>query len=270
MASISLRRSIAWPPAAPSETTSTLVLTSPKRRFVDVRIRLSEAETAAALARGGLLTERLASAHKGDSNAAVRELDWAFAGTSSSSQEPAAGDAGDADAPPVSRGVWRHYVDSRHADAESVVDQGISVEQADGSMLESGTMINPATGVLAPYEEVWLDVAPQAPGTARPRCVVLQLHDNIAAGAQNSWGVVEVLGRFCQGIERTEIDGVTVERWQWTSAEESPHAGWRCVFRSGTGSIPCKFALDTLARLKEGQLVASGAYSWVVTEAADV
>ncbi|GAM84096.1 hypothetical protein ANO11243_020880 [Dothideomycetidae sp. 11243] len=37
--SISWREYIQWVPDEPSEPTSTLVLTSPKRRFVDIRIK---------------------------------------------------------------------------------------------------------------------------------------------------------------------------------------------------------------------------------------
>lgn len=40
MAGISIREFIRWLPAEASEPTSTMVLTSPGRRFVDIRIQL--------------------------------------------------------------------------------------------------------------------------------------------------------------------------------------------------------------------------------------
>lgn len=42
MGSISVRKFIRWLPAEASEPTSTLVLTSPERRYVDIRILLSQ------------------------------------------------------------------------------------------------------------------------------------------------------------------------------------------------------------------------------------
>ncbi|TGZ78977.1 hypothetical protein EX30DRAFT_126792 [Ascodesmis nigricans] len=73
MGSISHRLSIAWPPAAASEPTSTLVLTTPKRRFIDLRASLP-------------LTSK--------------SLYWGIAGTSS--YDPA-----------TRTGTWTHWIDSR-------------------------------------------------------------------------------------------------------------------------------------------------------------
>lgn len=138
MGDISVRESIRWPPAPASEPTSTVVLTSPERRFVDVRLVLlpgQPAETATA-------------------------LDWAFAGTSSR-------------CPAGRAAAWTHWVDSR---AEAMRDEAEVEELAGGAELERGRMVNPETGVEADYEEVWRSVEPVTV-TAAAGCVVLQTED---------------------------------------------------------------------------------------------
>ncbi|KAK6841636.1 hypothetical protein PG987_002496 [Apiospora arundinis] len=129
--SISVRKYIKWGDTFPVENTSTIVLTSPKRHFVDVRLRIP-------LEKGVVARD-------------PAQLDWAFAGTSSH-------DAGAS--PPHS--VFRHWVDSRHEDAEAVVDEGDMVpSQQPGETVESGQMVNPDTGVMQAYEECWLDGEPE-------------------------------------------------------------------------------------------------------------
>ncbi|EFX05853.1 hypothetical protein CMQ_3922 [Grosmannia clavigera kw1407] len=224
---ISVRKSIGWPPEPHSEPTSTIVLTSPKCWFVDVRV-LSPAAT--------------------DSGHVV-DIDWAFAGMSSSTGV---------------RSVWRHWVDSRTENAASVTDEGDCEELPDGNYLEKGEMVNPATGKMAPYEEVWIDVQPVATSPSEVgamRCVVVQLHDD-AAGTR---GVVERLGQFCQGIVRTAAKGITVERWQWTADK-----GWQRTFRLGTGSIPCQQLVHETRLLEEGDILHDNGHLWTVIETAAV
>ena len=50
---------------------------------------------------------------------------------------------------------FEHMIDSRTRDAATVVDEGENVEMEDGSIVERGKMINPATGSLMLYEEKW-------------------------------------------------------------------------------------------------------------------
>ncbi|KJR81915.1 uncharacterized protein SPSK_03571 [Sporothrix schenckii 1099-18] len=272
MASISLRQSIAWLPARPSEPTSTVVLTSPQRRFVDVRILLPPGSRPSMV--DGSFSPSAAGTATGTAAATSSlELDWALAGTSSST--PVAGTNGT-----VSDGVWRHWVDSRYDDADAQVDAGRNAEQADGSVLETGSMENPATGVVAAYEEVWRDIDPVSPLPERPpRCVVLQMHDP----ETNDRGVVELLGQFCQGIARTAHDGVTVERWQWRPTQEggaapqvitglggSQEPTWQLLFRHGSGLLPCVAAIAGAGTLTDGETVVSGNRTWTVVEAANV
>ncbi|KAL1895616.1 hypothetical protein Sste5346_005085 [Sporothrix stenoceras] len=266
MASISLRQSIAWLPDPHSEATSTVVLTSPQRRFVDVRILLP-ADAKPSMADGSF---------SAPSSPSTLGLDWALAGTSSST--PVADTNGK-----FSDGVWRHWVDSRYADADSQVDAGRNTEQPDGSVLEVGCMENPATGQVAAYEEVWRDIAPVSsfPENGKPpRCLVLQMHNT----ETNDRGVVELLGQFCQGISRTQKEGVTVERWQWLPTESmargdgrnevyrssSPSSTWQMLFRHGSGSLPCVCAITGAEKLAEGETVTSGGATWTVVEATDV
>lgn len=138
--SISIRTSIRWLPGPATEPTSTVVLTSPERRFVDVRVLLPT-ETADALER----------------------LDWAIAGKSTSETLPDG----------RTHGTWSHWVDSRTRLVENVVDHGYMSEQPDGSTLETGNMINPDTGAAGDYEEVWKDI-----DMSGHDCVVLQAHDD--------------------------------------------------------------------------------------------
>ncbi|KAI1180051.1 hypothetical protein F4777DRAFT_599004 [Nemania sp. FL0916] len=168
--SISCRNWIRWLPDAASEPTSTMVLTSPERRFVDIRIL-----------RG--LGEEYAG------------LDWAFAGYSTSE--------------PVGNGVqhctWRHVADSRMQtlDGAEAIDEGDNHPLEDGRTLETGRMMNPATGELTDYEELWTDLKPReihndTEGSAatghqtRARCIVLELKDQ--EGEQR--GMVIGLGRY--------------------------------------------------------------------------
>ncbi|KAI1200069.1 hypothetical protein F5X97DRAFT_321822 [Nemania serpens] len=159
--SISIRDSIRWPPDAASEPTSTVVLTSPGHRFVDIRI--------------------LKDAAADDDGSG--SLDWAFAGISSSEIR----DGG------RRHSTWRHVVDSRTRAPETVVDEGDIFPQADGRTLETGRMVNPDTGKLADYEEVWTDLEAEdvpeihqnsAELTQQPRrlCVVLEMGDEERQG----------------------------------------------------------------------------------------
>ncbi|KAJ9129642.1 hypothetical protein NKR19_g10267, partial [Coniochaeta hoffmannii] len=126
MADVSIRTSIQWKPDPPSEPTSTLVLTSPGRHFVDVRILLP-------------LDSSLPLSPE--------KLDWAFAGTSTSTPLPPSSatttSSSDAcDGPEVRHlaAEWRHWVDSRTRDAEGVVDRGTMRVYPDGRAVEVGKM----------------------------------------------------------------------------------------------------------------------------------
>ncbi|KAI8947192.1 hypothetical protein F4801DRAFT_525007 [Xylaria longipes] len=200
--SISIRNSIRWLPDAASEPTSTVVLTSPEHRFVDIRVLKDASDPRAS-------------------------LDWAFAGISS----PEIRDG-------VRHSTWRHVVDSRTRTPETVLDEGDIFPQDDGGTLETGRMVNPATGKLTDYEEVWIDLEAedipeinQNSGNLTPqpkrRCVVLELND----GEREARGMSICLGRYCQGVVRIG-DRFAAERWLWEDG------GWKRTYRIGDILVP--------------------------------
>ncbi|PHH83016.1 hypothetical protein CDD82_3928 [Ophiocordyceps australis] len=227
MGSISIRRSIRWLPGEPEEPTCTVVLTSPSRRFVDLRILKSNEETC--------WPENW---HQ-EKTLPLERLDWAIAGTSATS----------ATAGGVEHVVWRHWIDSRTQTPEHVVDQGDVIGQSDGTVLETGRGLNPATGTEEAYQEVWEDNEVRASA-----CLVLSLDD----GGRR--GMVIRLGRYCQGLLRS-ASGLTVERWRWNDA-----GGWAMVVRMGGERIPCSFAVGaTTAEM--GQGIGAEFEGWMVVEA---
>jgi len=231
--SISFRDSIRWLPDDAAEPTSTMVLTSPARRFVDVRIHSS-----------------------------TRAVDWAFAGTSSAAARTTE------DGRQVSHLTFRHWVDSRTEAPEEVRDEGDMMVQPDGRVLETGRMVNPVTGEETDYEEVWRDAdvpdddgaghspADEEEGGPLPRCVVLQLHDD----ARRRRGMAILLGPFCQGVLR---DGsqFTVQRWEWTAAN-----GWEMSFKAGDGALPCRAMIRQGRRVIEQGTLAVDKATWNVVE----
>ncbi|KAL8417617.1 hypothetical protein RB594_001325 [Gaeumannomyces avenae] len=268
MGSISIRRYIRWPPAMPQEPTSTIVLTSPARRFVDLRILdPTPAEAAAAEQQ----QQKDGSTPPSPPAAVVlpaSRLDWAIAGTSESWKRTTP------DGEAVTRSRWTHWIDSRvpaGADPAAATDEGDMFPQGGDETLEKGRMVNPATGVEADYEELWADEVPAAiPAAAAaaegggeavaesgPRCVVLRLED-VGRGAR---GMVVLLGRHCQGLIRVGEE-LGVERWQWREDE-----GWRAAARIGTVPVPCEQAFTRLSELLEvGKELREGDNVWEVVE----
>jgi len=115
---ISFRDSIRWIPDEASEPTDTVVLTGGKTGvFLDARFI------------------------KGS-----EELDWAFAGYRSTV---------------IAEGKelikFTHLIDSRTKDPSQMTDYGSNTELPDGTTLEKGEMVNPATGKMTSYEEIWRD-----------------------------------------------------------------------------------------------------------------
>ncbi|KAI0546235.1 hypothetical protein F4679DRAFT_418345 [Xylaria curta] len=200
--SISIRDSIRWLPDAASEPTTTMVLTSPEHRFVDIRVLEDADDTGTS-------------------------LDWAFAGISSSEIRNG-----------VRHSTWRHVVDSRTRAPETVVDEGDIFQKEDGGTLETGQMVNPATGKLTDYEEVWADLEAEGiPGInlnsdalaqqPKGRCVVLELNDE----ERESRGMAICLGRYYQCVVRIG-DHFAAERWLWEDGE------WKRKYRVGTMLVP--------------------------------
>ncbi|KXJ94591.1 hypothetical protein Micbo1qcDRAFT_232049 [Microdochium bolleyi] len=278
MGSISIRRSVQWLPddPAPSEPTSTVVLTSPGRRFVDIRILLPGGGG------GRVVTgdELLAAAHRDFGTITTENLDWAFCGTSESA--PAAGDAPEG----TTHSKWHHLVSDRAPDVSHVTDEGDMAPHpsGDGSVLETGRMVNPATGRDTAYEEVWVDGEPQTippwmgnvgggggggGGEESRKCVVLE-----ARGEEGPiCGMVVCLGRFCQGVVRR---GQRFGLERWSSSSSSSAGRWEQRARLDSGLwIPAREVLERAGRLEVGDVVAGksegveeeGEVKWTVVEA---
>jgi hypothetical protein len=224
---ISTRAYIQWLPDPPSEPTSTQVLTSSQKRFVDIRV----------------------AARKSLGGEDPAHVEWAFAGHSESKV---------VDGKTLSQ--WHHWIDSKATAPEEVVDQGEMLpEDADGLALEKGAMVNPATGRMTAYVEGWRDVeiraatpldweivslflqslqvrgifidGLQATSTAGSRKLSLVLqHENVERRAR---GMVVRLGQICQGVMRVG-DEFAYERWECASETD-----WCKTRDSGNLDMPC-------------------------------
>ncbi|OTA00360.1 hypothetical protein A9Z42_0079780 [Trichoderma parareesei] len=241
MAGISFRKFIRWLPDEASEPTSTLVLTSPERRFVDIRVSLADCSDVLPD------TEQILP---------LSRLDWAIAGTSSST---VLGEG-------HSHSRWAHWIDSRALEAPA--DEGHMYAQPDGlSTLEKGRMVNPDTGKETDYEEMWFDPPPKATsGKNRALCVVLMMEDE----EKEKKGMFVRLGEWAQVLVR---DGagegdVVAERWEW----RDDGLGWRRRVRLGDerSKMPCERVLLGEAEMKVGGEVKVGDEIWRVVEVAEV
>jgi hypothetical protein len=240
---ISTRAFIQWLPNQPSEPTSTQVLTSSQRHFVDIRVATDPP------------LEGVDPAH----------VEWAFAGRSTSKV---------VDGKTLSQ--WHHWIDSKTTKPEEVVDKGEMLPEDDsGLALEKGEMVNPATGRVTEYVEGWRDgeiVVVPVPGEEVVRrfyeelrgrgvsvesaragfegggnvratdnqsrlSIVLQHEDEV----RRSRGLVIRLGHLCQSVMRVG-DDFAHERWEWSQGD-----GWRQNSVSGKFSMPC----DVLTMLGE-------------------
>ena len=213
------------------------------------------------------------------------EIEWAFAGTSSSSEETRA-ETGAL----VKHSVWRHFVDSRTRDAESVVDEADMFPHSEGAggdggshALEKGRMVNPDTGRETDYEEMWRDVEPRAVPSlsngsgddddgGKIRSLVLELRDD-GAGRR---GLVVCLGRYCQGVVR-DGDAFALEQWEWKEGGQGGAGGnggggvgggWARRRRVGAPALylPCRDAIEKVTGLEVGGRVERDGVGWTVVE----
>ncbi|XP_031635159.1 uncharacterized protein LOC116348320 isoform X2 [Contarinia nasturtii] len=175
----------------------------------------------------------------------LSRLDWAIAGTSSSTTTC------DIEGKQVSRSRWVHWIDSRTSTTENVTDEGDMFTQLDGTTIEKGYMMNPDTGINTAYEEVWDDEDVHSTDTAQV-CVVLK-YENF-----DDRGLVIRLGRYSQGFMKIG-EQTSLERWEWIDRAA-------CNVRIGTDELPCKLAMEKTFLLGEEVQVAGR--SWIVVEIA--
>lgn len=234
MASVSIRESIRWLPDEATEPTSTIVLTSPGRRFVDLRV-LHQGEVS----------------NRGEDIVPPEQLDWAIAGSSSSVPTPERG-------PNTTHGQWRHWIDSRTLDVENATDEGDNSPLGRNRTLEKGRMVNPETGLETDYEEIWVDEEPRpVPSDLGKQVVVLDFQGR----DESQRGRVVKVGRFCQGLLR-DGDAITAERWEWQESK-----GWWRSKKMGHGDdLPCEKVLRDWDG-SEGATFKHDGRTWTVIEA---
>jgi hypothetical protein len=216
--SISVRRGVARGFDAAYEDTSTLVLTSRGRHFIDIRFALGDNPTG------------------GDSY-------WAFAGTSEVTF-PSAGRKGErrgngfrgggeiVEIPCMAHCVWKHEIDSKR---RNDADEGDMYLLGNGQCIEVGVSASGPTGGLQMYKEYWEAVEMDEDAS----CVVARTEQR--TGREKGVGMVIKLGRYCQAIfgrqsVSAEAEGrageVHVERWY-----RSEEGGvWTKDWRSSTGN----------------------------------
>lgn len=242
MGSISIREHIRWGSDTPSEPTSTLVLTSPGRRFfVDVRILKTALEQ---------LTDTCQAPRDGLEGS---QIDWAFGGVSASTQITR--DVGSQ----VSHSTFRHWVDSRTTEPEKVADEGdMFPGLVDGTTLETGRMVNPATGMETDYEELWRDEEP-LPVEGLAHCLVSQLHDD----EEQKRGLFVQLGQYAQGVLRIG-QLFTAERWEWNRAVSR----WDLSLKAGNMEAPSlgRLLVDAGKDCHEGDTIHDHSGVWTVIE----
>jgi hypothetical protein len=95
-----------------------------------------------------------------------------------------------------------------------VQDSGVCTPLPDGTTLETGSMINPETGVITPYEELWKDD---------------EAEESIFLKNESGTAWYAKVGSFQLGLGRHESDG---KFWAW-QAEKLEGTGW--VIRHSIG-----------------------------------
>jgi hypothetical protein len=212
--SISRRISLAWgPDFKPSENTDTLVLTG-RNFFLDQRILIHPSPTT--------------------------EIDWAFFGTRSAT-----------DSPEGVQAKWTHIIDSRSLNPS--VDEGLIIcphplhPDIHTLSLERGTMVNPSTGVAAPYEEVWKDDE-------------LVTGENIVFWQRDSGdAMVGRIGMIALGIGR---DGHNF--WTWRAKQQNGSDEWVITFSVGLAAVGHELLTET--DILEGTVHQCAKHAWVARE----
>lgn len=286
MASISIRKHYrTLPSGPPTEPTSTLVLTSPLRYYIDIRILTSN-----------------------------NTLQWGFAGRSSiSSSSPPLPASPPSTSPPSAPATshghnnkgtykcqWHHYLDSNcpsSSSALAVIDIGDMQPLPNGDTLETGSSINATTGLKTDYEELWTE---HLPAHANEGGVVLILPSSTSSHTEKPIpapttksaeddsasppspdeklestdirGMVIQIGPYGQGILLTDKGRIVVERWALKRVDEDGDGKWEweLVFRSGEEmerEMPCRKICEGWGMgLKEGEEVRFEDDVWKVVE----
>lgn len=165
--------------------------------------------------------------------------------------------------------TWHHTIDSRFPDATAVKDEGIMTPTSLGRTSERGVMVNPATGVMTKYEELWRDITPIIIPSVSDivvedkTCMVLELRSEEHPEAQ---GMIVRVGQYCQGVMRVGEE-FTAERWKW--CDDRTGSGWKRQARIGDYWLPCGVAIGAehvQDKKRVGTEVKFGEFLWIVVE----
>jgi hypothetical protein len=199
----------------------------------------------------------------------LSRLDWAIAGVSSSSMIPSPADP----AKEIKHGTWSHWINSRTADADGVVDEGDMFDDpSDANLtLETGRMLNPATGVETDYEELWrsepIEIVPVPGGReGEVTCLALQMEatgSGTGSSGRVKRGLLVRLGQYCQAFAR-DGDDITVERLKWDGALQR----WTTKVRIGEQELPTEIATYLAHETRIDDEVRVGNAVWKVVERA--
>lgn len=134
-------------------------------------------------------------------------------------------------------------------------------------VLETGRMLNPATGVETDYEEMWRSEPIQTVpllggGEGEVTCLALQWDGQDSTDVVKR-GLVVRLGQYCQAFAR-DGDDITVERLKWDVDQQR----WARQVRIGEQELPTEIATYLAHETKADDEVKVGGAVWKVVERA--
>ncbi|KAI6089716.1 hypothetical protein F4821DRAFT_230764 [Hypoxylon rubiginosum] len=234
---VEIRRGFSTGYDAPSEDASTIVLTAPSGKYVDIRFSTlprSQAQAALAVKAQGKI------------------WGYATAGLSTATIIPGKGGC-----PPYDctvHATWEHPIDSS---GSFDTDGADLLLLANGARMEVGSMV--IRGKMQMFKEYW--VTPTSGATERP-CLVAEL---LEGGADGAKGMAIRIGDYCQGILQ-HGDEFWFERWE---VQEGKDHKWIKDERSNTpasemGILPCWWMTEKARTL--GETLLTDGRKWCVTE----
>ncbi|KAI1772021.1 hypothetical protein F4818DRAFT_454215 [Hypoxylon cercidicola] len=231
---VEIRRGFSLGYDAPSEDSSTIVLTAPSGKYVDIRFSTLPRSQAA-----------LAVKTQCD-----KIWGYATAGLSTVAILPGKGGCPAYDC--MVHATWEHPIDSS---GSFDTDGADLLLLADGARMEVGCMV--IRGKMQMFKEYW--VTPTGRSVDRP-CAVVELK----GGEEGAKGMAIRIGDFCQGILQ-HGDEFWFERWEIQEGESK----WTRDERSNTpttemGILPCWWMTEKARTF--GETIMIDGRQWHVTE----
>ncbi|KAF8176292.1 hypothetical protein BJ912DRAFT_930747 [Pholiota molesta] len=130
---------------------------------------------------------------------------------------------------------FEHHIDSRTLDPLSVTDIGTNTVLDSGDTLETGEMVNPDTGLMTPYEEIWHEHPLRDPCPALFLCNASGSAWQAQVGDRQLAMGREGEGRFWawQGVRNAaggwdvlSSTGLSAGSWLFCRERESVWVGW--------------------------------------------